>query len=173
MSSLFTFLLVVHAIIAALLVTVIGRMPLGLLGTGNGIVGFGRLHDTFGNYRVALLVGSLAAYGLVRGSFRGRALIEGVFIDTPAGLFEVADGGTLFLDEVGELGLELAAGVRPQGELPQDDLPGGLLPLLRVGRQGRGPRATARPGLLRGGRGIRGGRPRALAHAVSHSRILT
>lgn len=35
-------------------------MPLGLLGTGIGIVGFGRLHDTFGNYRVALLVGSAA-----------------------------------------------------------------------------------------------------------------
>jgi ABC-type spermidine/putrescine transport system permease subunit II len=29
---------------------------------------------------IALLVGSVAAYGLVRGTFRGRALIEGVFI---------------------------------------------------------------------------------------------
>ena len=29
---------------------------------------------------IALLLGSLAAYGLVRGTFRGRAVIEGVFI---------------------------------------------------------------------------------------------
>lgn len=35
-------------------------IPIGLLGTALGIVGFGRLHDIFGSYQVALLIGSTA-----------------------------------------------------------------------------------------------------------------
>ncbi len=35
-------------------------MPVALLGTALGIIGFGRLHDLFGNYAVALAIGSAA-----------------------------------------------------------------------------------------------------------------
>lgn len=35
-------------------------MPVALLGSGIGIVGFGRLHDLFGSYRVPLAIGAVA-----------------------------------------------------------------------------------------------------------------
>ena len=38
-------------------------MPLTLVGTAIGIIGFGRLHDMFGNYDAALIVGAVALLG--------------------------------------------------------------------------------------------------------------
>ena len=38
-------------------------MPVALLGSGLGIVGFGRLHDVFGSYAVPLAVGAAALAG--------------------------------------------------------------------------------------------------------------
>jgi putative spermidine/putrescine transport system permease protein len=54
---------------------------------------------------IALLAGSVAAYGLVRGTFRGRALIEGVFIAplvVPSAIIAVAL--YIFFAQIGLLG---------------------------------------------------------------------
>lgn len=51
-------------------------MPVALIGTGLGVIGFGRLHDNFGDYRVALLIGAgaLVAAGLCFLTLGERAL---------------------------------------------------------------------------------------------------
>lgn len=53
-------------------------MPVALVGTGIGVVGFGRLHDAYGDYRLALLVGAgaLVAAGLCFLTLGDRALPE-------------------------------------------------------------------------------------------------
>lgn len=53
-------------------------MPVALVGTGIGVVGFGRLHDAQGDYRLALLLGAgaLVAAGLCFLTLGDRALPE-------------------------------------------------------------------------------------------------